>query len=103
MNGIKSVVVRVLLTSWTSHVLAQETSGRTASGVITFQGAIVESGCDMSVRKSQVQSLCYRQGKNQLTTSSLMANQALPKGVGRSDFRWLDPAHKFGELTVNYN
>lgn len=103
MNGIKSVVVTVLLTLWTSHVLAQETSGRAASGVMTFQGAIMESGCEMSVRKSQVQSICLRQGKSQLTTSSLTANQAVPKEVGRSDFRWLDPAHKFAELTVNYN
>lgn len=103
MNGIKSVLVTVLLTSWTSHVLAQETSGRTASGVITFQGAIVESGCDMSVQKSQVQSLCYRQGKNQLTTSSLTANQALPKAVGQSDFRWMNTKHLTGVLTVNYN
>ncbi|WP_160317821.1 hypothetical protein [Erwinia billingiae] len=103
MNGIKSVVAIVLLTSWTSHVLAQETSGRTASGVITFQGAIVESVCDMAVRQNQVQSACQRQGKTQLTTSSLTANQALPQGVGRSDFRWLDSAHRFGELTVSYN
>ncbi|MCX0501036.1 hypothetical protein [Erwinia billingiae] len=103
MNGIKTVVVIALLTSSTSHVMAQETSGGTASGAISFQGAIVESGCDMSVRASQVQSICSRQGKKQLTTSSLMANQALPKEVGRSDFRWLDPAHKLGELTVNYN
>lgn len=103
MNGIKSVVAIVLLTSWTSHALAQDTSGRTASGAISFQGAIVESGCDMSVRQRQIESVCYRQGVHQVTTSSLMANQALPKGVGRSDFRWLDPAHKFGVLTVNYN
>ncbi|MGB9097558.1 hypothetical protein [Erwinia sp.] len=103
MNGIRSVFVIVLLTSWTSHVQAQETSNRIGSGVISFRGAIVESGCDMAVRQSQVQSVCFRQGKNQLTTSSLTANQALPKAVGQSDFRWIDPAHKLGVLTVSYN
>ncbi|MGE9552741.1 hypothetical protein ACQPT2_16320 [Erwinia amylovora] len=100
MNGIKVAVVVMLFTSWTSSTLAANAT----SGIIQFQGAIVESACDMQLQRYQVTSSCYRNGQTQTTVSSVKGNRAfIPTNIGKSDVRWLDQQHQLGIMTVSYN
>ncbi|WP_338557180.1 hypothetical protein [Erwinia sp. E_sp_B04_7] len=103
MNGIKSALLGVVLTSWTSYALADNTSGSIGSGVIHFQGAIVEAGCDITFQQSLVSTACFRQGKNTRTTSDVTANKAIPAALGTSEVKWLNPQHTQGVVTLSYN
>lgn len=103
MKSIQPALIIVLLASGTNHALAHEMATGHNSGVIQFQGALVEASCAMDFQRNQIVTSCFRQGKNQVVASPVSAIQHLPQGTGRSELRWLDSSHKRGILTQNYN
>lgn len=84
-----------------------EAASAPSTGIIRFQGMIVEDGCEVVNQGQNLQSSCYRNGKT-LTASHSVASTAaspksLPQNLGTTHMRWLDDSRKAGILTVSYN
>ncbi|MCX8956528.1 fimbrial protein [Erwinia psidii] len=99
MNVTKLAIAAVIFTSWANHALAAGSN----TGVIYFEGTIVEPLCDVEVEQNQFSSSCYREGRNQVTHSAISDEQAIPANIGQTEIRWLDSEHKQGVVTVSYN
>lgn len=98
MNG-KKLLIAFLFTSWTNYTLAAGSN----SGVIHFEGAIVDPPCDVQVEHNQLSSSCYRDGQNLITRSAISGEQAIPASFGQSEMSWLNSEHTQGILTASYN
>lgn len=104
MKSILSAAAVVLFASWTSNVMAGNSQSTSGSGVIHFQGSIVESLCDSHADKRQITVSCYRHGQTRVSTLALnhSTSQQLPFNIGSSKIRWIDAKQKLGILTVEY-
>ena len=104
MKSILSAAAVVLFASWTSRVMAGNSQSTSGTGVINFQGSIVESLCDSDVNKTQVNVSCQRNGKTKVSTLALNSTtaQQLPYNIGSSKIHWIDAQRRVGIVTVEY-
>lgn len=104
MKSIIAAAAVVLFASWTSSVMAGNSQSTSGSGVIHFQGSIVESLCDSQADKRQITVSCYRNGQTKVSTLALnhTTSQQLPYNLGSSKIRWIDAQKKLGIVTVEY-
>ncbi|ORJ49270.1 hypothetical protein B2M27_16310 [Kluyvera intermedia] len=75
-------------------------------GVIYFEGAIVESPCDVSVDAHKATVACDRQGQAKTQQFSLQKLTQEQSGLGNlvtMKINYLNPAHTLAVMDITYN
>ena len=75
-------------------------------GVIQFQGAIVESPCDVNVDSHRATVSCDRQGQaktQQFSLKNLSQEQSSYGNLVTMKINYLNPAHTLAVMDITYN
>ncbi|MCD1124584.1 hypothetical protein LPW36_00790 [Jinshanibacter sp. LJY008] len=94
-----------LLIAWTASLsMASAADG----GRITFTGAVVEDGCQLSNNRTEVIQSCIRDNKvvkSHLSIGNIQQSAMLipANGNNKMSFRWIDKSKGLGITEVEYN
>ncbi|CNH85901.1 type 1 fimbrial protein [Yersinia vastinensis] len=107
MNNYRVLIILAIMFSWTiSFTASSAQSNLSASGTITFSGAIVDSPCDTALVGQTITTRCYRNGETLTQRQTLSRNMPLtsrlPGNLASSHLEWLNPQRNLGILTVTY-
>ncbi|HAU8266191.1 TPA: type 1 fimbrial protein [Kluyvera intermedia] len=86
--------------------LCSSVSMASTGGVIYFEGAIVESPCDVSIDAHKATVACDRQGQAKTQQFSLQKLTQEQSGLGNlvtMKINYLNPAHTLAVMDITYN
>ncbi|VTP13250.1 hypothetical protein PUATCC27989T_01087 [Phytobacter ursingii] len=102
MSASSMLFVPVLLFSAVCSSVSMAATG----GVIYFEGAVVESPCDISVDAHKATVACDRQGQAKSQQFSLQKLTQEQSGLGNlvtMKINYLNPAHTLAVMDISYN
>ncbi|CNH93603.1 fimbrial protein [Yersinia pekkanenii] len=107
MRNYRVLIIVAIMFSWMiSFAASSAQSTQSATGIITFSGAIVDSPCDTAVLDQTITTRCYRDGKiltrRQTLSRNMPLSGILPGNLASSRMEWLNPQRSLGVLTVTY-
>ncbi|GEM_PF-6363840 len=104
MNSIRSMLLIILFTSWTSSVLAERRSDENLAGSVSFYGTIVDGGCSIQLQhESHLQTLCQQNGLRVSLQRAAALSLPLPLRQGTTRFSWLNRSKAQALVTVAYH
>ena len=87
MNSIRSMLLIILFTSWTSCALAERRSDEHLAGSVSFYGTIVDGGCSIQLQQeSHLQTLCRQNGQRVGLQLAAALSLLLPLRQGTTRF-----------------
>ncbi|MFA3761632.1 type 1 fimbrial protein [Yersinia sp. 2544 StPb PI] len=107
MMNFRVLIIVAIMFSWiVSFAASSAQSTRSATGTITFFGAIVDSPCDTAFIESIITTRCYRNGETltqrQVVSANMPLTARLPGNLASSHLEWLNPQRSLGIFTVTY-
>ena len=102
MSASSMLFVPALLLSAVCSSVSMASTG----GVIYFEGAIVESPCDVSIDAHKATVACDRQGQAKTQQFSLQKLTQEQSGLGNlvtMKINYLNPAHTLAVMDITYN
>ncbi|WP_437609770.1 hypothetical protein [Erwinia sp. V71] len=103
MNNIRSMLLIILFTSWTSSVMAERRDGENLSGSVRFYGTVVDGGCSVHLQHdNRLLALCRQNGQHADAQQAATSSPPLPLRQGTTRFSWLDRSKVQALVTVTY-
>lgn len=101
----KMVIILSLMSTFNLQVA--NAAGHSASGTITFRGAIVEAPCENHFKNGAMETSCWNHGKTETVRSKPASFKNgsihLPDYKGKVSFKWIDRKKNLGIYNITYN
>lgn len=103
MKSIRSMLLIILFTSWTSSAIAEQRSDENQAGRVSFHGTIVDGGCSAQLQHGDhLQTLCRQHGQHVGLQQAAALSLPLPLRQGTTRFSWLDRSKAQALVTIAY-